>query len=117
MRRRDESGAATVLVLAMVGVLAFVTIGLAAGASLFRSQRQAQSAADLAVLAAASAQQRGDDGCAAARAVAAANAARVVDCQPGTDDVRLSVEVDGPRWRGRHVSVAARARAGPARSQ
>ena len=116
MTPRGEEGAATVLVLAMVGVLTFVTVGLAAGAGLVRAQREAQSAADLAALAAASAHLKGDDGCAAAASVAAANGARLAACDPGADDVRISVEVAGPRWVGRRVAVRAEARAGPAHS-
>ena len=70
--RRPEDGGATVLVVAMAGLLMFVMTGLAAAGGLVTAQRRAQAAADLAALAGASAL---DDACARAGEVAAANAA------------------------------------------
>ena len=109
--RRSERGAATVLVVAMAGVLMFVTIGLAAAGGLVTSQRQAQAAADLAALAAASDL---DDACGRAAEVAGANRAALEDCRVDGDEVTVSVSVAGPRVPWREVRVAAEARAGPA---
>ena len=114
--RRDQRGAATVLVMPFVGVLALVTVVLAFQGGVLVTQRRVQAAADLAALAGAAALQRGDDGCVAASAVAGRNGARLSDCQvSGTAgrDVVVTVERDGPAVLGRSVTVEASARAGP----
>ncbi len=84
---RGDRGGATVLVLAMAGLLCFVAAALAAVAGVVHAQRVAQSAADLAALASCAVQGR---------------------------QVRLLVEVPGPRLVDRRVVVTAEARAGPA---
>ena len=109
--RRSERGAATVLVVAMAGVLMFVMSGLAAAGGLVTAQRRAQAAADLAALAAAS---HLDDACGRAREVAAANAAVLQACRLAGDDVIVEGSVAGPRGPWRDVRVPAEARAGPA---
>lgn len=108
-----EHGAATVLVLAMVGLLCFVMVGLAASVGLVRAQRVAQSAADLAALAGASALVDGVAGCGVAAEVAAANGAEVTACVAAGPQVQVTVRVPGAAWLGREVDVAAEARAGP----
>ncbi|WP_299931158.1 Rv3654c family TadE-like protein [uncultured Nocardioides sp.] len=113
---RGESGAATVLVVAMAGVLMFVMVGLAAVGGLVTAQRRAQAAADLAALGGASALAgvRGSaDACAAAARVAGANAAALDACTPDGRTVRVTVSVDGPDVPWREVRVSAEARAGP----
>ncbi len=112
--RRDECGAATVLVLAFLGLLLFVGAALGVVGALVRAHRAAQSAADLAALAGAAALARGDDPCAAATSVAAANGAVAVSCAPDGRDVRVTAEVAGPRWLGQAADLTAEARAGPA---
>lgn len=107
--RRDDGGA-TVLVVAMAGVLMFVAVGLAAVGGLVVAQRQAQAAADLAALGGA------DDpatACAAAARVAAANAASLDLCRVVDREVTVTVSVPGPRVPWRDVRVSADARAGP----
>jgi secretion/DNA translocation related TadE-like protein len=111
---RDERGAATVLVLAFLGLLLFVGAALGVVGALVRAHRSAQSAADLAALAGASALARGDDPCAAAASVASANGATAVGCAPDGLEVRITVEVAGPRWLGQTSDLTAEARAGPA---
>lgn len=113
MTRRSQRGAATILVVAMAGLLMFVMTGLAAGTGLVTAQRRAQAAADLAALAAAS---RLDDACTAAREVAAANAAVLDSCRVDGRDVTVGVFVRGPRVPWRDVRVGAEARAGPGRA-
>jgi secretion/DNA translocation related TadE-like protein len=108
--RSCERGAATILVVAMAGVLMFVMTGLAAAGGLVTAQRLAQAAADLAALAAAS---RLDDACVAAQEVAAANAAALGACRVDGRDVTVEVSVPGPRVPWRDVRVSAEARAGP----
>ena len=109
--RRSERGAATVLVVAMAGVLMFVTAGLAAAGGLVTSQRRAQAAADLAALAGAS--HLDDDACGSAAQVARANGAALESCRLDGDAVTLTVSVAGPRVPWRDVRVTADARAGP----
>ena len=114
---RDQRGAATVLVMPFVGVLALVTVVLAFQGGVLVTQRRVQAAADLAALAGAAALQRGEDGCAAASTVAGGNGARLTGCQvSGTAgrDVVVVVERPGPAVLGRSVKVEASARAGPA---
>ena len=110
MTGRGERGAATILVVAMAGVLMFVMTGLAAAGGLVTAQRRAQAAADLAALAGAS---HLDDACAAAHEVAAANAAALDACRVEGRAVRVAVSVPGPRVPWRDVRVSAEARAGP----
>lgn len=111
---RGEQGTATVLVLAMAGLLCFVAVGLAAVAGAVRAQRSAQSAADLTAVAAAAALADGADGCGDAPAVASANGATLASCAVEGREVRVTVQVPGPPWPGRRVTVTAQARAGPA---
>jgi secretion/DNA translocation related TadE-like protein len=111
---RDERGAATVLVLAFLGLLLFVGAALGVVGALVRAHRSAQSAADLAALAGASALARGEDACADAAAVAEANDSTLVSCVPDGFEVRVAVEVSGPRWLGQTSNLTADARAGPA---
>lgn len=108
-----ERGAATVLVVACLGLLLLVGCALAVVAAMVTAHRSAQAAADLAALAGAGAVQDARDPCAAAAAVAADNGARLVRCSVAGDDVTVEVEVTGPRWLGQPHDLAARARAGP----
>lgn len=111
-----ERGAATVLVVAMAGVLAFVMAGLAAAGGLVTAQRRAQAAADLAALAGAGALVdvgSSVDPCGVAARVAGANAAVLDACAPDGLTIRVTVSVDGPDVPWRDVRVTADARAGP----
>ena len=113
---RGERGGVTVLVVAMAGVLMFVMVGLAAAGGLVTAQRRAQSAADLAALAAASALadvSGPTDACAAADRVAGRNAAVLDACAPDGRAFRVTVSVAGPDVPWREVRVTAEARAGP----
>lgn len=109
----DERGAASLMVATCLALL--LVAGAATGlvAAVFRAHRSAQSAADLAALAAATARQRGDDACAEADRFARANAAALVACRLDGDDVVIRVEVAGPRWLGQGADPMAEARAGP----
>ncbi|GAA1443403.1 hypothetical protein GCM10009641_60060 [Mycobacterium cookii] len=107
---RRDTGAATVLVVAMAAVLMFVATGLAAAGGLVTAQRQAQAAADLAALGGA---DHPATACAAAARVAAANAASLDRCQVVGREVTVAVSVPGPRVPWRDVRVSAEARAGP----
>jgi secretion/DNA translocation related TadE-like protein len=114
---RDDRGGATVLVVAMAGVLMFVMLGLAAVGGLVTAQRRAQAAADLAALAGASAlaDVSGPTGpCLAADRVAGRNAAVLDTCTPDGRAIRVTVSVAGPDVPWKEVRVTAEARAGPA---
>lgn len=108
--RRPEDGGATVLVVAMGGLLMFLTLGLAAAGGLVTAQRQAQAAADLAALAGAAAL---DVACEEAAGAAAANSAAVDRCGVDGSEVRVVVSVAGPQVPWGEVRVSAEARAGP----
>lgn len=114
MTRDLERGAATVLVVAFLGLLLFVGAALGVVGAMLKAHRVAQSAADLSALAGAAALADGKDACAAAARVATANDATVTGCAPDGMDVRVTVEVDGPRWLGQSADLTAEARAGPA---
>jgi secretion/DNA translocation related TadE-like protein len=105
-----EDGGATVLVVAMAGVLLFVMVGLAAAGGLVTAQRRAQAAADLAALAAASAL---DEACGQAAEIAAAHDAALDSCEVAGEEVAVVVSLAGPRAPWRDVRVSAEARAGP----
>ena len=114
MRRRPQRGSATLLALAMVGVLILVGAALGVVAAMVHAHRVAQSAADLVALAGAEAQARGRDPCVRAAALASANGATLDSCSVAGRDVRVQVTVAGPHWLGQHHDLSAQARAGPA---
>lgn len=111
--RTGETGAASVLVLTLVGVLAAGTVLLAVVVGALVAQRRVASAADLAALAGAAALQRGADGCAAAAGVSRRNGAELVACRSSEGVVQVTVRTDLPVRFGRSLTVSARARAGP----
>lgn len=117
MRCTDQRGAATVLVVAMTGVLLLVGAGTGVVAAIVVAHRTAQAAADLAALAGATAladPARAGDPCAVAGEVATANAASLTSCTVEDRDVLVEVTVPGPRWLGQDRDLVGSARAGPA---
>lgn len=108
-----DRGAATVLVVACLALLLLVGAALGVVAAMVRDHRVAQSAADLAALAAAAALQRGEPPCPAAEVVAAANGAALGSCRPAGSEVTVTTVVTGPRWLGQTGDLTAQARAGP----
>lgn len=112
-RRRGEEGAATVVVCALLGVLLLVAAMCGVVAAVFADHRRAQAAADLAAISGATVHQRGQDACAEASAVAAANGATLESCRVERYDVLVTTRVTGPRWLGWTGDPVARARAGP----
>jgi secretion/DNA translocation related TadE-like protein len=105
-------------VLGALGVLLAMTVGALVVVSAVLSSHRAQSAADLAALAAAAALVRGESpsgACGQGTAVAAKNGGRLATCRAGPDlSVDLAVEVRATvTWVG---SATARARAGPSTS-
>ena len=112
MRRGDETGSATPFAIACLGLLVLVAAALGVVAAIVHAHREAQSAADLAALAAAGSVGQGDP-CAAGRQVAAANDASLTGCVVNGREVRVHVEVTGPHWLGQTADLTAEARAGP----
>lgn len=110
---RGERGAATLVVMACIGVLLLLGAALGFVAGMVIAHRQAQGAADLAALAAAEAVATGRDGCAAGAEVAEANDGRLVACVVDGAVVTLEVAVTGPRWQEWSHELTAEARAGP----
>jgi secretion/DNA translocation related TadE-like protein len=106
-RRRREGGAATVLVLGcvvVVAVLAAAWLGVTRAAL---ARQRAETAADLAALAAAASRQHGQEGCDAAGEMAARNGGTLVSCAFTGDAATVRVRVGGP------FAATAQARAGP----
>jgi len=109
-----DRGSVTVLIVAFIAVLGFVAVAIGAYGSAVIGRHRAETAADLAALAAA---VRVLDGASAACAVASQVAARndgvLRSCRLGGEDVEVevsrSVEVAGLGFR----TAVARARAGP----
>ena len=111
--RAGERGAATVLAVSFLGVLVLVGAALGVVGAMVVAHRSAQSAADLAALAAAGALADGGDACAAASRLAGANGARLDSCAVSVREVTVQVTVPGPRWLGQPHDLSAQARAGP----
>jgi len=115
----SQRGAATVLAVAMAGVLLLVGAATGVVGALVVAHRRAQAAADLAALAGARSLAAGRvghpgrDPCSAAAEVANANGAALVTCGVEGSDVVVEVRVSGPRWLGQDRDLAASARAGP----
>lgn len=112
-RPRTEQGAATVLAAGLVGVLATVAVLVSALGGVVADQRRAESAADLAALAAAGAAQDGEDPCGSARSSAGRNGARLAACAVAGDVVSVRVQRRTHSVLGRRFTVTGRARAGP----
>lgn len=114
MRAREERGAATLLVVSVAGLLLWLGAALGVVAAMVAAHRTAQAAADLAAVSGATRLADGGDACGEAAAVATANGARLTSCAVDDRDVRVAVEVTGPRWLGQTGDLTAEARAGPA---
>lgn len=110
----DQGQAGMWSVWATTVVLA-ATIAVLAWSSAVEARHRAETAADLAALAGASAQVRGEDPCVPAARVAQAQGVRLVGCAPEAGSVGVLVEVAELSSLLRRVDmppVRARARAG-----
>ena len=114
MTRRDDTGAATVVVLATCAVLAFAAVVLAEVGMAAATRHQADLAADAAALAAAARAGDGPDpACAAAKRVLELGGARMVSCSLDGPFVLVRDRVAAPGWIAWAGSAAGVARAGP----
>ena len=110
--RADETGAGTVLAVAMMGVLVTVTVAATGVVGVVAGHRRAQSAADLAALAGAGALQAGSDPCRQAGAIARRNGATLRGCEVDGWNVAVRVATT-MRLPGSPMELEARGRAGP----
>jgi secretion/DNA translocation related TadE-like protein len=116
--RSRQRGSGTVLLVGVVGALLALTVGALWVVSAVVASHRAQSAADLAALAAAAVLVRGDSSalaCERGTAIAALNGARLASCRAGPD-LTVELVVDVPSTVSRVGIATARARAGPATS-
>ncbi len=113
MTRRAEGGAATVLVVALAGLLLVVGLAVVGVTAVVVTHRSAQSAADLAALAGAGALASGRDGCATADTIARGNGADLRSCEVAGRDVLVRVGATARPGFGLAFDLTARARAGP----
>ena len=113
-RAHGERGAGSVLAVAMMGLLVTVTVATAGLGGVVATHRSAQSAADLAALAAATALQDGADACAQAAQVAARNRAELAGCEVTGWNVSVVVTAHSAPLPGGVLDLDARSRAGPA---
>lgn len=111
--RAGERGTASLLVVALTGVVLLVGLAAAFLTATAAAHRRAQAAADLAALAGATAHQRGDDACGRASAIAGRNGSVLTGCHLDQEDVVVRVVVAGPELFGHSRGLAGRARAGP----
>lgn len=108
----DEAGAASVLTLALLGVLLLVGLGSAGIVAVVAGHRTAQAGADLAALAGAGALQDGGDACGTAAEIARRNRTTLEGCRVEEWEVVVEVASEVRLLRGQ-AALRARARAGP----
>lgn len=112
-RMTDDEGVATVFALVFLVVLATVTMVVGGVGVVLVARHRAMSAADLAALSVTSRALEGEEvACAAGRAVAAAQGARLVAChlEPDLDaEVRVAVRPPGRLGTFGELVVVARA--------
>lgn len=113
---RGESGAGTVLAVAMLGILVTVTVATAGVVGVVGAHRRAQSAADLAALAGATALRGGGDPCGRAAVIAERNGVDLRQCRVQEWDVSVVV-ARRIRLPATSVELVARGRAGPVHAQ
>lgn len=114
-RSQRERGAAVVLVVAAIGVLASMTVSALVVAGAVAASHRARLAADLAALAGARQLQTAvsaETACSEARRVASLNSAEVQTCWVEGMDLEVTVVVPAGTWP---TPASARARAGPYR--
>jgi secretion/DNA translocation related TadE-like protein len=117
VRRWADGGSASVWVVACSAVVLLVGVAASLRTSAVLARHRAESAADLAALAAAGRIGRSDDGCAMAGSIAAANGTQLVGCRTvlaadgrsGTVDVVVRLGVHLPGLAGQQVTASARA--------
>lgn len=113
MRPHPESGAATVHAATVAVLLVTAALIVTQVAGLVRLKHSVAAAADLSALAASRASASGDDGCAAARAIAQRNGARVLTCRMDFDVATITARGTSRTWWGHWWAFEQKARAAP----
>lgn len=108
-----ERGSATAYAVVAVSVLLFVALVITEIAGLVAVRHRAAAAADLSALAASQASIAGHDGCAAARATARRNRARIESCRMDYDVATVTARTTSRRWWGHRWAAETPARAAP----
>ncbi|MCW2831891.1 MAG: hypothetical protein JWP31_2583 [Aeromicrobium sp.] len=90
-----------------------VALVIVQAAGLVRLRHRVAGAADLAALAGSQASVAGDDGCAAARAIARRNGARLVACRMDYDVATVTARAESAPWWSVRWATEQRARAAP----
>jgi len=111
--RRDERGSGTLIMLAVAMLLLSVGLVAVLWAAVSTAQHRAAAAADLVALSAAQAVRAGDDPCAAARRIAALQAAELSDCRLEGEVVSVVTGVRAELGSLGRPLVTVAARAGP----
>jgi secretion/DNA translocation related TadE-like protein len=123
--RSGQEGAASVLVVALIGLAMLIGLAGAFVIATVAAHRRVQAAADLAALAGATAAQPGGGGgvamaatdpCDVASRIATGNGAQLVECRVVGSDVLVTTTIDGPRYLGHGWDLTGQARAGPGSS-
>ncbi|HVF20372.1 MAG TPA: Rv3654c family TadE-like protein [Mycobacteriales bacterium] len=110
-----DRGSVSLYVLWVGVVVVTFAVGLGAVAVARIASARAAGAADLAALAGAAAERRGDDGCGRAKVIAGHGGARLVRCDVAVGGIVTVVVVVPLRGAlARFGTASARARAGPA---
>ena len=108
-----ERGSASVVMVALIGVIVSTTAGALVLAGVVRASHQARLGADLSAIAAALQLRDGGSAstsCAEAARIAIANGASLQSCSVSGRDVTVVVAASSPAWP---QPATARARAGP----
>jgi len=111
--RRGQDGLAAPAVVTLAALLCFLTLLVLTGGRVIVEHRRVAAAADLTALAAATALQHGEPGCAAAHRFARLNGAVLDTCAVRGDVVDVTVAVSAVLVVGGRVTLRAEARAGP----
>lgn len=113
MRRRPETGAATVYAASIALLLTTAALVVTQVAGLVRLKHSVAAAADLSALAATRASVNGDDACDAATAIARRNGARVLTCRMDFDVATITARGASRSWWGHRWAFEQKARAAP----
>lgn len=113
MRRRPDHGAVTVHATSIAILLLIAALIVVQAANLVRMRHRVAAAADLAALAASRASAVGEDGCAAARAIAFRNDARLIRCRMDYDVATVTARARSQPWWGTSWGAEQTARAAP----
>lgn len=108
-----DRGSVSVHAAAVAIMLVVAALVVVQAAQLVRMRHEVAAAADLAALAGSQASVGGDDGCAAARAVARRNGAVLSACRMDFDVATVTARAASDPWWGGRWAAEQKARAAP----